>query len=106
MGKLKVLDTKKQLIENVKNDIFALENQMKLLKEKQDNLKGALLSAMEKNGIERIENELFNVVYVPEGVSVGLDKKKLEKQFEEVYLQCIKKSSRKSYIKIMLNSNQ
>jgi len=48
MGKLKVLDTKKQLIENVKNDIFALENQMKLLKEKQDNLKGALLSAMEK----------------------------------------------------------
>ncbi len=93
---------KNELVEPLKQELVALEKQVKLLSERQKEVKELIKNAMEEHGIETIESDEFKITYFPESESVGLDKDKLKEEHEEVYLDCITTNQKKAFIKIKL----
>lgn len=78
------------------------ETAIKELKKLQDGYKAKLLELMEEHQIKDIENDQFKVMYFPQSEKPSLDTDKLKTEHEEVYLECLKKSTTKSFIKITL----
>lgn len=82
--------------------IEATEVSIKALEKNQEAYRSALTEAMGKLNISKIENDVFSVAYFPENVKMGLDSAKLKAEFEEVYIQCMKQSTTKAFVKIKL----
>lgn len=89
---------------NIFMQIKKIEEQEKKIQETQKLLKEKLTQAMQviydKTDEKTFENELLKITFVPEYEKVIVDNKKLQEEFEEVYLQCLKKSKVKSSVRI------
>lgn len=86
----------------IQQEITSIELQVKQLKELQEGYKQALCDLMEANGIETIENDYFKINFTPKGNVVQFDKDLLREKYEDIYIECQKKSTRKSFVKISL----
>lgn len=73
---------------------------IKKLEEAQENWKKLLKRSMEIHGIKSVKNEWIEATYVEATTSVGLDQTKLKKEYQEVYIECQKKTDKAAYIKI------
>ena len=81
MDNLVVLDNGElQLASDVKKTIFAIEKEIKGLKELQDKYKKALIQEIEDRGIVNcnIKNELFTLTYKGSSTRETLDSKRLK----------------------------
>ena len=70
------------------------------LREKE--FKGALLKAMEDNGIKSYENDLMKVTYVAESTRKNIDSTALKEQAPSVYKAFLKESVVKPCLKITI----
>lgn len=82
--------------------IVYIEQQIKELKELQDNYKTQLCELMEQNGVDKITNDNFTITLVPKGEVVKFDLDALKEKYEDIYIECQKKSTRNAYVKISL----
>lgn len=80
--------------------ITAVETQMKALKEQYDAFKDKLLTAMEKNGIVKLESENLTINYIGATVSEGFDSKQFKADMPDLYNEYVKFSNKKAYIKV------
>lgn len=84
-------------------DVIVLyETQMKEIKKQYDTYKRALLEAMEAYGIKKIDTDDFVVTYVEPTERITLDSKRVEKEYPEVYEECMKVSDVKSSVRVKL----
>lgn len=88
-----------ELLMEISKTEIALEEAKKAQKE----YKSLLLKNMEKFGITKIENPYFSVTYVAESETVKVNQTKLQEKYEEVYLECLEKNSRASFVRIKSN---
>lgn len=72
--------------------IVAVEMQMKELKEQYDQFKSDLLTAMEKNGIIKIENGDVRINYIAETTRETFDSKQFKADMPDLYNEYIKMS--------------
>lgn len=82
--------------------ITSIEQEVKLLKAIEDDMKSKLLKAMKENGKKQIKNESFTVSYTPEHTVERLDTKALQKDFGTICDKYMKKSTVKDSIRITL----
>ena len=82
--------------------IVYIEQQIKELKELQENYKKQLCELMEQNGVDKITNDNFTITLVPKGEVVKFDLDTLKEKYEDIYIECQKKSTRNAYVKISL----
>lgn len=105
---LKELEIQKNEVLSRNSSIFKkikeIEEAQKQIQETQKLLKDKLTTAMSivyvKKGIKTFENELLKITLVPSYEKVVVDTQKLQKDFEDVYLQCLKKSVVKDSVRI------
>lgn len=89
--------------EEVAKKIADTEVALKQLKADQDFYKERLTALMQENGVTKIVNDKFKVTFFPEDNGGSkLDTAKLKAEHEEVYLECLKKSTTKAFVKIEL----
>jgi hypothetical protein len=82
--------------------IVEIEKQIAELKAEQEAYRELLTEWMGTNGVEKIDNDKLSIAYIPEGSKVSLDSKVVREKYEEVYQECVRKSTVKPYIKITL----
>ena len=87
---------------SIQKKIITIEEKMKELKELQDNYKTQLCEAMQKSGVDKITNDNFTITLVPKGEVVKFDLDALKEKYEDIYIECQKKSTRNAYVKISL----
>lgn len=80
--------------------IASFEAQIKLAKEREEALKGAIIEAMEANGILRLDSDILSITYVAPTTRESLDSKALRKDFPEVYDAYAKLSPVKASVRI------
>lgn len=97
-----VLNEQNQLAQQIIDEIVEVEQTIKDAKERQDELKAQLTQVMGEHMIKSIDNDSFKIIYFPESEKASLDSTKLKNEFEEIYLQCLKKSTTKAFVKITL----
>lgn len=85
---------------SVAEKIAEVETAIQQLKTQQEGYKQRLTELMVEHQVKSIENDLVKITLVPETDKTTLDSDKLKTEFEEVYLQCLKKTSSKAYVKI------
>lgn len=76
------------------------ELELKRIEAEQKALKQRLCDFMTEHKIQKVENDLLVINYFPADTKTGLDSEKLKTEHEEVYLQCLKQSQVKAFIKI------
>lgn len=86
----------------VQQELTTIELRIKELKEVQEAYKQRLCELMELNGVEKIENDYFEINFIPTAEVTQFDKDLLKEKYEDIYIECHKKSTRKSYVKILL----
>ena len=92
----------------VKNTIFAIENEIKKLKEMQDGYKKALIKEIEEKGIVgcSIKNELFTLTYKGATTRETLDTKKLKEEKPEIYDEYVKIGNVSSSVSVRLKEEK
>jgi hypothetical protein len=91
-----------KIVQDLVDWIQATEISIKALEKNQDAYRSQLTEAMGNLKISKIENDQFEVAYFPENVKMILDSAKLKAEHEEVYIQCMKQSTTKPFVKIKL----
>lgn len=69
----------------VSGKIARFEREMKALKEQEEELKTAILEAMEKHGILKVETPELAITYVESTLRETLDSKRLKEALPELY---------------------
>lgn len=82
--------------------IIDIEEQMRAMRKRYDELTTALRDAMIKNNIKNISADGIIITLVPESESVSIDTAKLKAEMPEIAERYKKVTSRKAYIKITL----
>jgi hypothetical protein len=67
---------------------------------KQKAYKAQLLALMEEHGVQKIDNELVTITYVPASESLTVDTAKLKENHWEVYSECVRKTNRQASVRI------
>ena len=98
MNEIKLVNN--QLPEKLAEQLHALLVEEKRIAEQVKNIKETIKDLMEENGVLSIENDWFKIKYVEPTTSIRVNTALLKKQFEEVYLECVKESQVKSQIRI------
>lgn len=80
--------------------ITAVETQMKALKEQYDAFKGELLTAMEQNGISKVEIGNLRINYVGETTRETFDSKQFKADMPDLYNEYVKFSKVKPSVRI------
>lgn len=80
--------------------IVAVEMQMKALKDQYDQFKNDLLTAMEQNGIIKIETDDVRINYIAETTRETFDSKQFQKDFPDLYNEYVKMSKIKPSVRI------
>lgn len=96
------LNEQNQIAQKIIEEIVLVEKSIKELELRQKEFKEQLVKVMGDNMIKDIDNEYFKITYFQENEKPSLDSKKLKEEFEGVYLQCLKKSTTKAFVKITL----
>lgn len=90
------------LAQDVSIKIVEFERQLEAIKKQEEELKKTILSAMEENGIIKLEDEIngLSITYVAGYDKESFDSKKLRAENPEVYDNYIKFTPVKSSIRI------
>lgn len=93
---------------DVKNTIFAIENEIKKLSELRDNYKKALIKEIEDRNIEKcnIKNDLFTLTYKGPSTRESLDSKSLKEDMPEIYNEYVKITNVSSSISVKLKEEK
>lgn len=93
---------------DIKQTIYAIENEIKKLSELRDNYKKALIEEIEKRGITKcnIKNELFTLTYKGQSTRETLDSKRLKEDMPEIYDEYVKVSNVSSSISVKLKEEK
>ena len=98
--KVTVVDGVITIGEKLAYSIQTNELMLKKMEAYRDKYRKELADAMVKADISRIDNDYFFVTLIPEETKVSLDTKKVKENYEEVFLECQKKTTTKAYVKI------
>lgn len=90
-----------ELVE-VESLIKSIEEQKKVAEAQAQELRAALMQAMEQNGVTSFENENIKVTYVAATTRTAIDSAKLKKELPEIAEQYTKKSNVKASLRITL----
>lgn len=82
--------------------IAEVENKAKQAKDEEEQMKKAVLEAMEENGIIKLDNENVSISYVAPTESERLDTKALKENCPDLYDQFVKFSPVKASIRIKI----
>lgn len=90
------------ITEKIINAIKDLETQKKIIEERQKNMKEQLLEAMAKYGKDHWESPdgTLKVAYVAPSESVSFDSTRFEKEHHDLYVDYLKYSPKKAYVRI------
>ena len=80
--------------------ITAVETQMKALKDQYDQFKAELLTAMEQNGIDKVEIGNLRINYIGETTRETFDSKQFKQDMPDLYNEYVKFSKVKPSIRI------
>lgn len=80
--------------------ITAVETQMKALKEQYDAFKGELLTAMEQNGIIKLESDNITINYIAGTERETFDSKQFKADMPDLYNEYVKFSKVKPSVRI------
>lgn len=100
MELVKVENGNVALVEDAVKTIVAIENQIKELKEKQDDYKTILLEKMEENNVLKIESEELMITYVAPSDRESFDSKAFKEEHQDLYDEYVKMTPVKSSIRI------
>ena len=100
MELIKVENGEYGLVQDAVNTIVAIENEMKRLKELQDNYKEELLNAMEKNNIIKLETDELAITYVAPTDRETFDSKSFKADHQDLYDEYVKMSAVKSSVRL------
>ena len=99
------IETIKQENKEIFDKIDQVENAKKLLQERQILIQDEILKEYDSNKLNAediYEDNIVKIKYSPSYDKTLVDSKKLQEQYEEVYLDCLKKSTVKSSIKVTI----
>lgn len=111
------IEEKKQDIEKAKNEVLSrnslifeefkrLEEEQNKLEERQKEIKDAITDVMEdiynKTSNDIFESEFIRIKFTPSYDKTIIDTKRLQKEYENVYLDCLKKTKVKSSVRITI----
>lgn len=86
--------------------IKMLDGQVKAAKQKQDELKGALLQEMESRGLKSFEKGNLKITYVAPSTRATLDSKAIKEQYPAIYEANLKTTEIKASLKITLKGEK
>lgn len=89
---------------DVVDEIIAIEEQLKAMKERDKALKEGMLELMRSAGVKKWQSDRLTMTYVAETTRKAVDSTKLKKEFPDVYAACMKESKVSDSIKITINS--
>ena len=93
-------DNSISLLVDTSEKIAKLENQIKEMKLKEEEIKKDILTQMEENGILKIENEWLTITYIGASDRETLDTKTFKEELPEIYDKYVKMTPVKSSIRI------
>ena len=99
---VKLENGKYGLVKDAVDTIITIENEIKKLKEMQDNYKEQLLKVMEENDVLKIEIPELTITRKAPTTRETLDSKKLKEDMPEIYDEYVKISDVKGSITIKL----
>lgn len=100
MELIKVENGEYGLVKDAVNTIVTIENEMKRLKELQDNYKEELLNAMEQNKIIKLETDELVITYIAPTDRETFDSKAFKAEHQDLYDEYVKMSSVKSSVRL------
>lgn len=86
--------------------IKMLDGQVKAAKQKQDELKGALLQEMESRGLKSFEKGNLKITYVAPSTRATLDSKAIKEKYPAIYEAHLKETEIKASLKITLKGEK
>lgn len=100
MELIKVENGEYGLVKDAVDTIVTIENEIKRLKELQDNYKEELLNAMEQNNIIKLETDELAITYVAPTDRETFDSKAFKAEHQDLYDEYVKMSSVKSSVRL------
>lgn len=99
---IKLKDNQLIVAQEVIDELVLITEQQKTYDERLAQIKEAIKQAMEDNGVKSFKSELLDITYIEAQERVIVDTEKLKTEHEEVYLECVKKSTTKPSIRFKL----
>lgn len=99
-------DNKVTEIAELEELIKMLDGQVKAAKQKQDELKGALLQEMESRGLKSFEKGNLKITYVAPSTRSTLDSKAIKEKYPAIYEAHLKETEIKASLKITLKGEK
>lgn len=90
------------LSEEIVKKLVKFEKQAKKIKEQEDQIKQAILNAMQENGVLKLENDLLSITYVGATTRESFDSKNFKKDYEDLYNKYININLVKPSIRIKI----
>lgn len=100
MELIKVENGMNGLDQNTTNLLADLERQAKTIKEKQDEIKKAILEEMENKNIIKLETDVLTITYIAPTDRETFDSKSFKAEHQDLYDEYVKMSPVKSSIRI------
>lgn len=97
---IKVNDYEYEVVKQTEEELVKIERMQKALEERKNQIHKKLKSNMEMYGINKITTDTLSISLIAESQTMKLDTDKLKKEHEEVYIECTKLTTRKSYLKV------
>ena len=95
-----VIDEKGQLSVNASYLLQQYELRIKAIEEIKQSYRNAIQEAMEKNGIDKFDNDFITVNYVAPTTRATLDTKRLKAEHPELYGEYLTESEVKASVRI------
>lgn len=87
-------------VREITSQIADFEREMKILKEKEEDLKKRLLAVMEENKISKLQSDEISITYVAETERESFDSKRFRADHADLYDEYITMSPVKASIRI------
>lgn len=91
-----------QVEAEISKKIAAQQKRLSTLREQDAELRGAIMQAMESNGLKKVENDVMAITYVAPTTRMTVDSAKLKKESPELYAKYAKTSDVKASIRIKI----
>jgi len=100
MDIIKLNDYEYEVAKHTEDELIKIEGMLKALEERKTQIHNKLKMNMELYGVNKITTDTMSITLVPESQTMKLDTDKLKTEHEEVYIECTKLTTRKSYLKV------
>jgi predicted AlkP superfamily phosphohydrolase/phosphomutase len=97
---IKLNDYEYEVAKQTEDELVKIDGMQKALEERKSAIHEALKKNMELYGVQKITTDTMTITLVPHGQTSKLDTDKLKNKYEEVYIECTKLTTRKSYLKV------